>query len=221
MSKEELVQRAIKVVLDGDEEAAVVLADRVIAEGVNPVEIINEGFTPGMTQVGDLFGREEIALPEVLLAAEAMQRAVERLEPHIPQQEVTRNLGTVVIGTVQGDIHDIGKGIVATMLRVYGFEVHDLGRDVPIDAFVEKAREVGADIVASSSLMTTTMAGQRLLEDALKEAGLRDRVKTMVGGAAVTHGWAEEIGADGYAEDVTEAVVKAKNLVTGGGGSAP
>jgi dimethylamine corrinoid protein len=154
-------------------------------------------------------------LPEVLLAAAAMQKAVEILKPHIPRQEAALNQGTVVIGTVEGDIHDIGKGIVATMLRVYGFEVHDLGHDVPIARFVQKAREVGAHIVASSALMTTTMVGQRMVEEALKEGGLRKTVKTLVGGAAVSRDWAKEIGADAYAEDAMEAVARARELMGG------
>jgi trimethylamine corrinoid protein len=213
VSKEELVKQAIQAVLDGDEDAAVEVANKVIAEGINPVEIINEGFTPGMSKVGDGFANEEIPLPGVLVAAEAMTKAVEIMEPHIPKESVAAKLGTVVIGTIEGDIHDIGKRIVATMLRVYGFEVEDLGRDVPIDMFVEKAKELKADIVGSSSLMTTTMAGQRLLEEALRKAGIRDKLKTMVGGAATTQEWANKIGADCYAEDANDTVRKAKELL--------
>ncbi len=213
MSKEELVKQAIQAVLDGDEDAAVDVANKVIAEGINPVEIINEGFTPGMSKVGDGFANEEIPLPGVLVAAEAMTKAIEIMEPHIPKESVAAKLGTVVIGTIEGDIHDIGKRIVATMLRVYGFEVEDLGRDVPIDKFVEKAKELKADIVGSSSLMTTTMGGQRLLEEALRKAGIRDKLKTMVGGAATTQEWANKIGADCYAEDANDTVRKAKELL--------
>jgi len=213
MSKEDLIKRAMKAVLDGDEDAAVEVANKVVAEGINVVEIINEGFMPGMIEVGDLFSKEEFSLPEVLLAAGAMQKAIDIMEPHIPREQVAEKRGTVVIGTVEGDIHDIGKNIVAVMLRVYGFEVEDLGRDVPIKKFIDKARELNADIVASSSLMTTTMPGQRLLEDKLREAGIREKVKTMVGGAAVTQEWADKIGADGYAEDASECVTKAIELV--------
>jgi trimethylamine corrinoid protein len=213
MSKEELFNRAMQVVLDGDEDGAVAIANKAIEEGIQPVAMINEGLTPGMTQVGDLFAKEEYALPQVLLSADAMKKAIEVLEPHIPQEEAADKLGIVVIGTVEGDIHDIGKNIVATMFRVYGFEVHDLGKDVSVDTFIEKAKEVNADIVASSSLMTTTMVGQKALEEALGNAGLREKVRTMIGGAAVTQEWANRIGADGYAEDVNEAVKKAKQLV--------
>ncbi len=213
MSKEDLLKEARQAVMEGDEEAAEAMANRVIAEGINPVEIINEGLSPAMTEVGDGFANEEIPLPGVLVAAEAMTRAIEIMEPHIPKDEVAEKLGTVVIGTVEGDIHDIGKRIVATMLKVYGFEVHDLGRDVPIDVFVEKAKELKPDILGSSSLMTTTMGGQKILEEKLREAGIRDNFKTMVGGAATTQEWADKIGCDCYAEDANDTVLKAKELI--------
>jgi trimethylamine corrinoid protein len=213
MSKEDLLKEAKKAVLEGDEEAAEAMAHKVIAEGINPVEIINEGLSPAMTEVGDGFANEEIPLPGVLVAAEAMTRAISVMEPHIPKDEVAEKLGTVVIGTVEGDIHDIGKRIVATMLNVYGFEVHDLGRDVPIDVFVEKAKELKPDILGSSALMTTTMGGQKILEEKLREAGIRDKLKTMIGGAATTQEWADRIGCDCYAEDANDTVLKAKELI--------
>ncbi len=213
MSKEDLLKEARQAVIEGDEEAAEAMAHKVIAEGINPVEIINEGLTPAMTEVGDGFANEEIPLPGVLVAAEAMTKAIEIMEPHIPKDEVAEKLGTVVLGTVEGDIHDIGKRIVATMLKVYGFEVHDLGRDVPIDVFVEKAKELKPDILGSSSLMTTTMGGQKILEEKLREAGIRDNFKTMVGGAATTQEWADKIGCDCYAEDANDTVLKAKELI--------
>jgi len=213
MSKEDLLKQARQAVMEGDEDAAVAMAHKVIAEGINPVEIINEGLSPAMTEVGDGFANEEIPLPGVLVAAEAMTRAIEIMEPHIAKEEVAETLGTVVIGTVEGDIHDIGKRIVATMLKVYGFEVHDLGRDVPIDVFVEKAKELKPDILGSSSLMTTTMVGQKILEEKLRAAGLRDNLKTMIGGAATTQEWADKIGCDCYAEDANDTVLKAKELI--------
>ena len=213
MSMEDLIKAAVEAVLKGDEEAAVDVANKVIAEGLNPIEIIDKGFAKAMILVGDLFAKEDYALPEVLLSAAAMQDAMDVLEPHIPRQDVKEKMGVVVIGTVAGDIHEIGKRIVGTMLEVYGFEVHDLGADVSIEQFIEKAKEVKADIVATSALMTTTMMRQKSLEEALKEAGIRADVKTMVGGAAVTKEWADLIGADGYGQDVTEAVEAAKKLV--------
>jgi trimethylamine corrinoid protein len=213
MSKEDLLKEAKQAVIEGDEEAAEAMAHKVIAEGINPVEIINEGLSPAMTEVGDGFANEEIPLPGVLVAAEAMTKAIKIMEPHIPKEEVAEKLGTVVIGTIEGDIHDIGKRIVATMLKVYGFEVHDLGRDVPIDVFVEKAKELNPDILGSSSLMTTTMGGQKILEEKLREAGIRDNFKTMIGGAATTQEWADKIGCDCYAEDANDTVLKAKELI--------
>ena len=214
MSTENLINEAIRSIVDGDEDAATKIANTVIAEGINPIGVINDGFAQGMIKVGDLFAIEEYSLPEVLLSAEAMQTAIDLLTPHIPGEEVEKKLGSVVIGTVQGDIHDIGKRIVAAMLEVYGFEVYDLGRDVPIEKFIQKTKEVNADIVAASALMTTTMFGQKLLEEALQEAGIREKVKLMVGGAAVTQEWANQIGADGYAEEVTEAVEKAREFMS-------
>ena len=213
MSKEDLLKQARQAVMEGDEEAAEAVANKVIAEGINPVEIINEGLSPAMTEVGDGFANEEIPLPGVLIAAEAMTKAIEIMEPYIPKEEVAETLGTVVLGTVEGDIHDIGKRIVATMLKVYGFEVHDLGRDVPIDVFVEKAKELKPDILGSSSLMTTTMGGQKILEEKLREIGIRDNLKTMIGGAATTQEWADKIGCDCYAEDANDTVLKAKELI--------
>lgn len=213
MSKEDLLKEARQAVMEGDEEAAAAMANKVISEGINPVEIINEGLSPAMTEVGDGFANEEIPLPGVLVAAEAMTKAIEIMEPHIPKEEVAESLGTVVIGTIEGDIHDIGKRIVATMLKVYGFEVHDLGRDVPIDVFVEKAKELKPDILGSSSLMTTTMGGQKILEEKLRDIGIRDNFKTMIGGAATTQEWADKIGCDCYAEDANDTVLKAKELI--------
>jgi trimethylamine corrinoid protein len=212
MSKEDLVKKAKQAVLEGDEELAVEVANQVVAEGINPVDIIMEGFTPAMTQVGEMFANEEMPLPFVLVAADAMTQAIEIMEPHIPAGAAAEKVGTVVIGTIEGDIHDIGKRIVATMLKVYGFEVFDVGRDAPVQAFVDKAKEVNATIVGSSTLMTTTMSGQRSLEEGLRAAGIRDSVKTMVGGASVNQEWADKIGADGYAEDANDAVRMAKEL---------
>lgn len=213
MSKEDLLKKSKQALLDGDEDMAAAVANQVLAEGISPLEIINEGFSAGMTEVGEGFANEEIPLPGVLVAAEAMTKAIEILEPHIPKDEVVEPLGRAVIGTVEGDIHDIGKRILCTILRVYGLEVTDLGRDVPINVFVEKTKELNADIVGSSALMTTTMIGQKLVEEELKKAGLRDKVKTMIGGAAATQYWADKIGADCYAEDANDAVPKAKELI--------
>lgn len=212
MSKEELLKQAAQSVVDADREAAVAIAEKAVAEGVDPVEMINDGYSAGMSEVGELFDSGEMFLPELIMASDAMVAAVNVLEKSMPVENRSEKAGVAVLGTIEGDVHDIGKGIVATMLRVYGFEVHDLGRDVAISTFVQKAKEINADIIGTSALMTTTQVGQKALEEALKAAGLRDRVKTMVGGAVVTQRWADKIGSDLYAENATEAVIKLKEL---------
>lgn len=212
MSKEELLNQAAQAVVDADRDAAIAVAEKAIAEGIDPIEMINQGFSRGMAEVGELFDTGEMFLPELIIASDAMVAAVNVLETALPTADRNEKLGVVVLGTIEGDVHDIGKGIVATMLRVYGFEVHDLGRDVPIKTFVTKAKEVNADIVGSSALMTTTQVGQKALEEALKEAGLRDKVRTMVGGAVVTQRWSDKIGSDLYAENATDAVIKLKEM---------
>ena len=212
MNKAEWLEKAAQSILDADEEAAAEIAKKSLVDGMDPVDMIDDGFSEGLRKMGDLFDRGTVFLPTLIIASEAMLAAVKILEEALPKDKRGGKLGTVVLGTVQGDVHDIGKGIVATMLRVYGFEVHDLGRDVPIEAFVEKAKEVNADIVGSSALMTTTQIGQKKLEEALKEAGLRDKVKTMVGGAVATQHWASRIGADIYGETATDTVAKLKEI---------
>ena len=201
-------------VVDGDPDAAVVLAERSLAEGVDPLDAIDKGYVPGLHEVGEQFSCGDMFLPEMMLAAWAMQRAVAVLEPEMARRSSQRQVtGRVVIGTVKGDIHEIGKSLVAMMLSADGFEVHDLGVDLAPERFVEKAREVDADIVAISALLTTTMTGQRTVVDALAAAGLRPGVRVLVGGAPVTRSWATEIGADGYGEDAVGAVKVARELV--------
>jgi corrinoid protein of di/trimethylamine methyltransferase len=211
MNREEILKKAMNAIIECDEDAAVEAAREAIAERIDPTEVISEGLTVGMIRVGDMFRSEDIALPFVICAAEAMAGAIAILEPLVPADNKRKKVGTVVIGTIEGDIHDIGKGIVATLLRVYGFEVHDLGKDVPVQAFIDKAREVNADIIGSSTLMTTTLPGQKALQEAIRAAGLK--VKTMVGGAAVNQQWADKIGAHAYGENAMDTVLKAKELV--------
>jgi corrinoid protein of di/trimethylamine methyltransferase len=202
-------------IIEGETDQAAALAQQALAEGLDPLTAINEGFVPGITYVGDQFGAGEMFLPDLMLAAEAMKAAVAVLEPEMQRRGMQRQvLGKVVLGTVKGDIHEIGKNLVATMLSASGFEVHDLGVDVPFEKFVEKVREVGANLVGVSALLTTTMTGQRTLIEMLDDLGLRPNVKVMVGGAPVTQSWAEEIGADGYSEDAMGAVALAKKLMT-------
>lgn len=211
---DELFQAMAQSVIDGDPDAAADLARRAVEQGIDPLEAINKGFVPGVDYVGEQYARGEMFLPDLVLAGEAMKAAIAVLEPEIARKGGQRQtLGTVVIGTVEGDIHDIGKTLVATMLSVGGFRVYDLGVDVPVGKFVEVAREVQADIVGMSALLTTTMVRQRDVIEALEDAGLRSRVKVMVGGAPVTRSWAQEIGADGYSEDAIGAVAVARQLL--------
>ena len=214
---DELFQAMAQSIIDGEVEDARRLAQEALERGIDPLEAINEGFVVGVNYVGDQYAAGEMFLPDLVLAGEAMKAAVEVLEPELARRGTERKmLGTVVIGTIEGDIHDIGKTLVATMLSTAGFKVYDLGVDVPVSTFIDKAREVEADIVGVSALLTTTMVKQRDVVEALEEAGLRPKVKVMVGGAPVTQGWADEIGADGYSEDAIGAVAVAKRLVGGG-----
>jgi corrinoid protein of di/trimethylamine methyltransferase len=167
-----------------------------------------------MNVLGDLFARGEVFLPHLVMGGDAMKAAIAVLEPELAKrQQQRRVLGKVVIGTVAGDIHEIGKSLVATMLSANGFQVFDLGVDVPVSTFVEKAREVEADIVGLSALLTTTMLNQGRVIESLQEAGLREKVKVMVGGAPVSQSWAEQIDADGYSENAIGAVALAKELM--------
>ena len=208
MNTSEWFEKAAQSILDIDEEAAKTIAQKALEAGIDPLEMINKGFTEGIRKMGDLFDRGEVFLPGLIIASEAMGAAVEILEKALPEDQQDQKKGIIVLGTVEGDIHNIGKGIVATMLKVYGYEVHDIGRDVPIETFVEKVKEVKADYVGSSAMMTTTQIGQRKLEEALKEAGIRDQVKTMVGGAVATDHWAKRIGADIYGETPQDTIEK-------------
>ncbi|MBC8440050.1 MAG: corrinoid protein [Deltaproteobacteria bacterium] len=212
MEKAEYMEKAAQHIVDADEEAVEKLAREYLIEGFDPIEMIEKGLSEGIRKLGVLFDRGEIFLPHLIIASEAMTTAVKILEQAMPADQVGKKLAKVVIGTIEGDVHDIGKGIVATMLRVYGFEVFDLGRDVPIATFVEKAKEIGADVVGSSALMTTTMVGQKALEKALKDAGLRDNLITMLGGAATTEHWAAKIGANFWAESAGDTVMKLKEI---------
>ena len=211
---EELFNAMRQSIIDGDVDQATALTKQALAHGIDPLDAINTGFVPGVNYVGDQFAQGEMFLPDLVLAGEAMKAAVAVLEPEMQKRGSQRQvLGKVVLGTVKGDIHEIGKTLVATMLSASGFQVYDLGVDVPIEAFAAKARDVEADIVGVSALLTTTMTGQRSVIEALDDMGLRPKVKVMVGGAPVTRSWAEEIGADGYSEDAIGAVALAKKLM--------
>ena len=206
--------RMAQSVIDGEVELAEELAQKGLDAGLPAVDILDQGYVKGIEEVGDLFGRGEFFLPELVQGAEAMKAAVSVLQPALDAAGAGRSrMGVAVAGTVAGDIHEIGKTIVCSMLSAAGFAVTDVGCDVPVDAFIAKVEELKPDLLLLSALLTTTMPNQQKTIEALKSSGLREGVKVMVGGAPTTRAWADEIGADGYAEDAIEAVVVAKGLV--------
>jgi corrinoid protein of di/trimethylamine methyltransferase len=210
----EIYAKLTESIVAGDPDAVLEYAKQALQAGLSPLDIIQSGLMPGMNIVGDKFAQGEFFLPDLIIAADGMQQAMKLLEPELQaRHQVVQSPGTVVIGTVKGDIHEIGKSLVATMLSANGFKVHDLGVDVSIEKSIVKVKETGANLLGLSALLTTTMTGQREVVQALEQAGLRQQVKIMVGGAPVTRAWAERIGADGYAEDAASAVQLARRLV--------
>jgi corrinoid protein of di/trimethylamine methyltransferase len=211
---EELFNKMSQSVLDGDTDAAIALAQQAIASGIDPLEAITNGFVKGVNQVGENFSCGQAFLPELVMAGEAMKAAVSTLEPEMQKRGLERKmLGKVVLATVEGDIHEIGKSLVGTMLSASGFQVFDLGVDVPAEKIIAKIQEVDADLVGLSALLTTTMVKQKEVIEELDKRGLRKKVKVMVGGAPVTREWVQKIEADGYSEDAIGAVGLAKQLV--------
>ena len=203
-----------QAVIDSDAETIPVLTEKAIKEGFEPLDIINKALVVGMQVVGEKYECGEYFLPHLIISASGMKKSMEILKPHLQSrnQEIEK-AGTVVIGTVQGDIHEIGKTLVATILSANGFEVHDLGVDVSIDKFIEAVIEHNANVVGLSALLTTTMTVQRDIIKALEEHGLRDKVKVIIGGAPVNKDWADKIGADGFADDAMRAVAVLKELL--------
>lgn len=206
------LQKLYDAVLNGDQKTAVAVTQEALAEGIAPLELITKYMIPAMDEVGRRFECEEYFVPELLLSARAMKGALELLRPLLAASGA-QPAGRVVIGTVKGDLHDIGKNLVASMLEGGGFEVIDLGADVAPEKFIQAVQEKNAQIVALSALLTVTMPSMRKTIDALREAGVRDKVKVMVGGAPVTPQFAREIGADGYGENATAAVALARQFV--------
>ncbi len=205
MAKEAIFEKAKESIIESDEDMAMEALKEAEDEDLDMVELLTEGYGAGMKELGDRFGMGEIFLPELIFATEVMKAVSTEVESKMDMDDSSQN-GTLVMGTVEGDVHDIGKGIVASLVKTNGVKVVDLGREVPPQQFVDAAIEHDADFVGSSALLTTTMTVQKDIEDALKEAGIRDKVKTLVGGAPVTGRWAEKIGADQYCEDASDTV---------------
>jgi len=213
---EAILGRLAQAVADGEPEEAEALARQALEQGLDALRCIDEGLTPGIERVGELFDTGEYFLPDLIIGGDAMKAALAVLEPALSGAQGRKILGRVVLGTVEGDLHEIGKTLVGTLLTANGFEVTDIGIDQPARAFVDAVVRSGATLVGASALLTTTMLHQGEIVQALKEAGLRDRVKIMVGGAPITESWCSQIGADGYAEDAVSAVALARKLVVGG-----
>jgi len=211
---DELLTQITTSLVEGALDEVVDLTRQALEVGLEPLSIINEGLMPGMIIVGDKFQAGEYFLPHLTIAAHGMQQAMELLEPELQaRQQTVVSAGTVVLGSVAGDIHEIGKSLVGTMMSASGFQVFDLGVDVPTETFVAKVQETSADLLGLSALLTTTMMVQREVIEALEEAGLRDQVKVIIGGAPISQEWADTIRADGYAQDAVGAVELAKQLV--------
>ncbi len=211
---EAFLKSCAQSVLEGDGDKAEQLAREALDKKYPPLEVIEKGFVTGIREVGRLWEEGTLFLPELVMGADAMKRAMTVLQPALAEsKDRPKSLGHVVIGTIEGDIHDIGKTLVATMLAANGFEVTDLGADVPVAKFIDEAEARKAGCIAISALLTTTMSGQRRVVEELKKRSLRGKVKIMVGGAPCSDAWAREIGADGYAGDAVAAVGLAQSLI--------
>ena len=207
-------EEAKNAIIDCDAQKASLVANEGLTAGIDPVEFLNKGFIPGINAVGDLFGKGRMFLPELIIAAEAMRQVTDVINGALEAAgTAVQKAGKILIATVQGDVHDIGKTIVVSLFKANGFEVLDLGRDIPTDKIIEAAMRFEPDIIGTSALLTTTMPAQQKLEKELKSAGLKGKIKTIVGWAPVTQRWAQRIGADAYAQDASDGVLNAKSLL--------
>ena len=213
-TKEEMLEELSECVVEMEDEDVADVAEEYLEAGYPALEGILDGLVDGMNKAAELYEAEEYYVPELLICSDAMYNGLDVLKPHL-EQTGDDEVRKVVIGVVEGDTHDIGKNLVKIMLEAAGFEMYDLGRDVPLDDFVTKAKEVDADVVAMSTLMSTTMQGMGEVVKKLEDAGIRDRVKVIVGGAPISWSFAKKIGADGYSENAPDAVRLVKDLLAG------
>jgi trimethylamine corrinoid protein len=209
MSFEELCGKAKESILEMEEDLALEILDEAISEGYDLMDLLAKGFASGMEELGQLFSDGEVFLPDLMYAADIMQQATEKIEANLPVGTLASKKGKMIMATVEGDVHDIGKGICCSILKTKGIEVYDLGRDVASELIVDKAEEYGVEIIGLSALVTTTMGAQEAVIKILEERGIRDKYKVMIGGAPVTTRFAEKIGADAYTEDAVECAEKA------------
>lgn len=214
MDKQEILSKIIAALMDQDREETNALVDKALANGVTPMEVLNEGLAAGLQELGVLFAEEEVFLPELLLAADITTEIMNRLQDKFESEETKiEKRGTILLATVEGDVHDIGKSLVGMIMNASGYNVIDAGKDVPNKKMIELVKEHKPDIVGLSSLLSTTMPAQQEFIEMAKEAGIRDHIKVIVGGAPVSRDWANKIGADGYAEDASGTVIEADMLL--------
>jgi len=208
----DIVETVKQTIVDGDDDGAVTQIEQALMEGIDPVKVLKQAIVPGIERAGELWHDNVYFMPDVVLSAEAFKAAMKAVEPHLAGREITK-LGTVIMGVVAGDMHDLGKSIVIAMLTGAGFEVIDLGVDVPTETFIEKISELKPDIMGVGCYMTTTMLELKAMITFLKDNGLRDKVKIMIGGVPTTQQFADEIGADAWGKDALDAVDKARKLM--------
>ena len=214
MIGKDVIDEAKEMLVAQNQDKVIEITNKAIADGHNPMELLDEAFIPAITEVGELFGCGQMFFPELMGAANAMKAATDIINEALasgPDEQKEKK--TVVVASVKGDVHDIGKCIVVSLMQANGFIVHDLGRDISAEAIIEKAVAVDADVIGTSALLTTTMMEQKVLEEMLRAQGLRDRFKTVIGGAPVTPRWAANIGADAYAENAQDGVAKIRELL--------
>ncbi len=213
MTIKDISEEISDAIVNLDKDKAIDLAKKAVNENLNLVDVIEKGFGVGLKRIGDLWNEGEFFLPELMVGGNIMQEALNILMPHLKQKGESFSKGTVVIATIEGDIHSIGKTIVGTMLSANGFEVYDLGADVPADKIIKEAIEKEADIIGVSALLTSTMIGQKKVIELLEEQKIRDKFKVILGGAPITHSWVNDCGADGYAPSAIEAINLVKTLI--------